>query len=35
MRILGFSLMSLLWLLFFFWLGTRFPNAFSRVPIIG
>lgn len=35
MRILGFSLISLLWLLFFFWLGTRFPGAFRGVPIVG
>jgi len=35
MRILGFSIVTLFWLFFFFWLGTRFPNSFGSLPVIG
>lgn len=35
MKILGFSLVTLLWLFFFFWLGTKFPNALRGIPVIG
>jgi len=35
MKILGFSLVTLFWLFFFFWLGTRFSTAFGSLPIIG
>lgn len=35
MKILGFSLMTLLWLLVFFWLGTKFPGALKGLPIVG
>jgi len=35
MRIFGFSITSLLILLFIFWVGTRFPNAFGSLPILG
>jgi hypothetical protein len=35
MKIFGFSLTSLLVLLLFFWMGTRFPNTFGSLPILG
>jgi hypothetical protein len=35
MRIFGFSLTTILVLLVVFYLGTRFPNAFNKVPIVG
>lgn len=35
MKILGFSLTSLLILLAFFWAGTKFPNTFGNIPILG
>jgi len=35
MRIFGLSLTSLFILFLFFWLGTKFPNTFGNIPIIG
>jgi hypothetical protein len=35
MRIFGLSLTSILILVLFFWLGTKFPNAFGGLPILG
>jgi hypothetical protein len=35
MKIFGLSLTSLFILLGFFWLGTRFPNAFGSLPLLG
>jgi hypothetical protein len=35
MRILGFSLSTLIIFFAIFWLGTKFPNSLSRVPVIG
>jgi hypothetical protein len=35
MKIFGFSLTTILVLMLFFWLGTRFPNAFGSLPVIG
>ena len=35
MKILGFSMTTIVFLVFVFWAGTKFPNAFSRVPVLG
>lgn len=35
MRIFGFSLTSILILIGIFWLGTKFPNAFGSLPVLG
>ena len=35
MKIFGISLTSILILLLFFWMGTRFPNVFGSLPLLG
>lgn len=35
MRFFGLSLTSVLILGLFFWLGTKFPNVFGGLPILG
>lgn len=35
MKIFGLSLFAILVYVFVFWLGTRFPNAFGSLPVIG
>lgn len=35
MRIFGLSLTSILILVLFFWLGTKFSGAFGSLPILG
>ena len=35
MRIFGLSLTSILILVLIFWLGTKFPNAFGHLPLLG
>ena len=35
MKIFGFSITSIIVLMLFFWLGTRFPNAFGSLPLLG
>lgn len=35
MKIFGFSLTTIFVLMLFFWVGTRFPNAFGSLPILG
>ena len=35
MKIFGISLTTLFVLVGFFWLGTKFPNTFGNLPVIG
>jgi hypothetical protein len=35
MKVFGLSLTSILILVFIFWLGTRFPDAFGNLPLLG
>ncbi len=35
MKVMGFSVTTILVLVAVFWLGTKFPNTFARVPVLG
>lgn len=35
MRIFGVSVTTIVVLVAVFWLGTRFPNAFGSLPLLG
>lgn len=35
MKVFGFSFTTILVLILVFWIGTRFPNAFGNIPVLG